>query len=126
MALALTKKIWVWEWVEFFVPYMTEGGVKKLIPASRKADWAGAVDMTTGKEIKFTKKQVNVARKKKPSHALTCGDIDSHALLIMQSNGDWDCISFMLPCMTKKGIQAVVSCYNSKHGGNEKRAKDYY
>lgn len=126
MALALTKKIWVWEWVEFFVPYMTEGGVKKLIPALRKADWAGVVDMTTGKEIKFTKKQVNAARKKKPSHALTCGDIDSHALLIMQSNGDWDCISFMLPCMTKKGIQAVVSCYNSKHGGNEKRAKDYY
>lgn len=126
MALALTNKIWVWEWVEFFVPYMTDKGAEKLLPASRNSEWAGAVDMTTGKKIKFSKKKINAARKKKPSSALTCGDIDGHAYMIMQSNGDWECISFMLPYMTRKGIRAVVSCYNSKHGGEEKRAKDYY
>lgn len=126
MALALTNKIWVWEWVEFFVPYMTDKGVEKLLPASRNSEWAGAVDMVTGKKIKFTKKKINAARKKKPSSALVCGDIDSHAFMIMQSNGDWECISFMLPYMSRKGIRAVVSCYNSKHGGEEKRAKDYY
>lgn len=126
MALALTNKTWVWEWVKFFVPHMTEKGVKKLIPASRNSEWAGAVDMTTGKKIKFTQKKVNAAKKQKPSDALTCGDIDSHALMIMQSNGDWECISFMLPYMSHKGIRAVVSCYNSKHGGKEKRAKDYF
>ena len=126
MALALTNKTWVWEWVKFFVPHMTAKGVKKLIPASRNSEWAGAVDMTTGKKIKFTKKKVNAARKQKPSRSLTCGDIDSHALLVMQSNGNWGCISFMLPYMSRKGIREVVSCYNSKHGGEEKRAEDYY
>jgi len=126
MALALTNKTWMWEWVKFFVPYMTEQGVKKLIPASRNSEWAGAVDMETGKKIKFTKKKVNAARKKKPSHALTSGELDSHALMIMQSTGNWEYTSFMLPYMTPKGIRAVVSSYNSKHGGKEKRAKDYY
>lgn len=126
MALALTDKIWVWDWIEFFVPYMSEKGVQKLIPASRNASWAGSVDMTTGKKIKFTKKQINAARKHKPSGSLTCGDIDKHALMIMQSNGDWECISFMLPYMSHKGIRAVVRCYNSKHGKDEKKAKDYF
>lgn len=126
MALALTDKVWVWEWIEFYVPYMSEKGVKKLIPASRNAQWAGFVDMTTGKKIKFTKKKINAARKHKPSKSLTSGDIDDHALMIMQSNGDWECISFMLPYMTHKGIRAVVSCYNSKHGGHGKNAKDYF
>lgn len=32
----------------------------------------------------------------------------------------------MLPYMTRGGIRAVVSCYNSKHGGERKKAKDYY
>lgn len=126
MALELTNKIWVWDWIKFFVPYMSEKGVKKLIPASRNSEWAGFIDMTTGKKMKFTKKQVNTARKKKPSKSLTCGDIDAHALMIMQSNGDWDCISFMLPYMSHKGIRAVVRCYNSKHNGKGKKAKDYY
>ncbi len=126
MALELTNKIWVWDWIEFFVPYMSEKGVKKLIPASRNAQWAGSVDMTTGKKLKFTKKQINTARKHKPSTSLTCGDIDKHALLIMQSNGDWECISFMLPYMSHKGIRAVVHCYNSKHGGQKKKAEDYF
>ncbi len=126
MALALTNKTWMWEWVKFFVPYMTEKGVKKLIPASRNSEWAGAVNMETGKKIKFTKKKVNNARKKKPSHALTSGELDSHALMIMQSTGNWEYTSFMLPYMTPKGIRTVVSSYNSKHGGKEKRAKDYY
>lgn len=126
MALALTNQIWVWDWIEFFVPYMSEPGAKKLIQASRDAKWAGSVDMTTGKKIKFTKKQINAARKNKPAHALTCGDIDSHAKMIMQSNGSWNCISFMLPYMTRKGIRAVVRLYNSKHGGGEKRPEDYY
>lgn len=126
MALALTNQIWVWDWIEFFVPYMSESGAKKLIQASRDAKWAGSVDMTTGKKIKFTKKQINAARKNKPAHALTCGDIDSHAKMIMQSNGSWNCISFMLPYMTRKGIRAVVRLYNSKHGGGEKRPEDYY
>ena len=116
----------MWEWVKFFVPYMTEKGVKKLIPASRNSEWAGAVNMETGKKIKFTKKKVNNARKKKPSHALTSGELDSHALMIMQSTGNWEYTSFMLPYMTPKGIRTVVSSYNSKHGGKEKRAKDYY
>ncbi len=126
MALALTNKIWVWEWVEFFVPYMSKEGAKQLVSASKHAEWAGAVDQTTGKKLKFTKKQINRARKKAPSEPLTCRDIDSHALMIMQSNGDWDCISFMLPYMSKKGIQAVTRCYNSKHGDEKKRAADYY
>ena len=126
MALALTNKTWVWEWVEFFVPYMTDAGAKKLVSASRDSEWAGFVDMTTGKELKFTQKQVNAARKEKPSDKLTSADIDDHALMIMQSNGDWECISFMLPYMTRKGIRAVVSSYNSKHGDEEKRAADYY
>ncbi len=126
MALALTNKIWVWEWVEFFVPYMTDDGAKKLVSASLNSEWAGSVDMTTGKEMKFTQKQVDAARKEKPSGKLTSGDIDDHALMIMQSNGNWECVSFMLPYMTRKGIRSVVSCYNSKHGDDEKRAKDYY
>lgn len=126
MALELTNKTWMWEWVKFFVPYMTNKGVKKLIPASRNSEWAGSVDMETGKKIKFTKKKINAARKKKSSHALTSGELDTHALLIMQSTGNWEYISFMLPYMTPKGIRAVVSSYNSKHGGKEKRAKDYY
>lgn len=126
IALALIDKIWVWEWIEFFVPYMSEKGTKKIIPASQNAGWAGSVDMTTGKKIKFTKKQINAARKHKPSSHLTCADIDEHALMIMQSNGDWECVSFMLPYMSHKGIRAVVRCYNSKHGGSGKKAEDYF
>lgn len=126
MALTLIDKSWMWEWVEFYVPYMSEKGVKKLIPASQSAEWAGSVDMTTGKEIKLTKKQINKARKHKPSEPLRCGDIDDHALMIMQSTGNWEYISFMLPYMTHKGIRAVVRCYNSKHGENEKNAADYF
>lgn len=126
MALALTNKTWVWDWVSFFVPYMSEKGVKELLPASKNSEWAGSTDMTTGKKLKFTKKQIRAARKSKPSQSLTCKDIDSHALLIMQSNGDWDCISFMLPYMSRKGIRAVVRCYNEKHGGETKKASDYY
>ncbi len=126
MALALTDKIWVWDWVAFFVPYMTEDGVKQLVPASKKSEWAGSVDYTTGKKIKFTKKQVNAARKEKPKKKLTQKDIDSHAYMIMESNGDWDCVSFMFPYMSNKGIRKVVRCYNKKHGGNEKKAADYY
>lgn len=123
MALALTNKTWVWEWVAYFVPYMTDAGAKKLVSASRNSEWAGSVDMTTGKKLKFTKKKVDAARKDKVSGKLTSGDIDGHALMIMQSNGDWECISFMLPYMTRGGIRAVVSCYNSKHGGKEKRQR---
>lgn len=126
MALALTNKIWVWDWVEFFVPYMTQEGAEKLVSASKHSEWAGYVDQTSGKKLKFTKKQVNAARKDEPSEPLTCKDIDNHALMIMQSNGDWDCISFMLPYMSKKGIQAVTRCYNSKHGDEKKHAADYY
>lgn len=126
MALALTNKTWVWDWVSFFVPYMSETGVKELLPASKNSEWAGSTDMTTGKKLKFTKKQIRAARKSKPSQSLTCKDIDSHALLIMQSNGDWDCISFMLPYMSRNGIRAVVRCYNEKHGGETKKASDYY
>lgn len=88
MALALTNKTWVWEWVAYFVPYMTDAGAKKLVSASRNSEWAGSVDMTTGKKLKFTKKKVDVARKDKVSGKLTSGDIDGHALMIMQSNGD--------------------------------------
>ena len=105
---------------------MSDKGVKKLLPASKHSEWAGAVDMTTGKKLKFTKKKIQAARKKYASQTLTCKDVDRHALLIMQSNGDWDCISFMLPYMTHKGIRAVVRCYNKKHGGKQKRARDYY
>ncbi len=126
MALELTNKIWMWDWVAFFVPYMSDKGVKKLLPASKHSEWAGAVDMTTGKKLKFTKKKIQAARKKYASQTLTCKDVDRHALLIMQSNGDWDCISFMLPYMTHKGIRAVVHCYNKKHGGKQKQARDYY
>ncbi len=126
MALELTNKIWMWDWVAFFVPYMSDKGVKKLLPASKHSEWAGAVDMTTGKKLKFTKKKIQAARKKYASQTLTCKDVDRHALLIMQSNGDWDCISFMLPYMTHKGIRTVVRCYNKKHGGKQKRATDYY
>lgn len=126
MALALTNKIWVWDWVAFFVPYMSDDGVKSIIPASKKSEWAGSVDYTTGKKLKFTKKQVKAARKRKSKKKLTRKDIDSHALMIMESNGDWDCVSFMLPYMNNKGIRKVVRCYNKKHGGAEKRAADYY
>ena len=126
MALELTNKIWMWDWVAFFVPYMSDKGVKKLLPASKHSEWAGAVDMTTGKKLKFTPKNLHAARKQYASQTLTCKDVDRHALLIMQSNGDWDCISFMLPYMTHKGIRAVVRCYNKKHGGKQKRARDYY
>ncbi len=126
MALALTDKMWVWDWVAFFVPYMSKKGVKKLLPASKASEWAGEIDMTTGKKLKFTKKKIKAARKNKTAQALTRKDIDGHALLIMQSNGDWDCISFMLPYMSHKGIRAVVRCYNEKHGGEKKRAADYY
>ena len=77
-------------------------------------------------ERKFTKKQIKAARKNKTAQALTRKDIDGHALLIMQSNGDWDCISFMLPYMSHKGIRAVVRCHNKKHGAEPKRAADYY
>lgn len=126
MALALTHQIWVWDWIAFFVPYMSDEGVKQLLPASKNSEWAGSKDMTTGKKLKFTKKQINTARKYEPSQALTRRDIDSHALLIMQSNGDWDCTSCMLPYMTRKGIRAVTRCYNKKHGGEKKRAEDYY
>lgn len=126
MALALTNKIWVWEWVEFFVPYMSQNGADKLVSASKHSEWAGYVDQTSGKKLKFTKKQVSAARKHKPSEPLTCKDIDSHALMIMQSNGDWDCISFMLPYMSRNGIRAVTRCYNSKHSDDKKRAADYY
>ena len=126
MALALTNKIWVWEWVEFFVPYMSQNGADKLVSASKHSEWAGYVDQTSGKKLKFTKKQVSAARKHKPSELLTCKDIDSHALMIMQSNGDWDCISFMLPYMSRNGIRSVTRCYNSKHSDDKKRAADYY
>lgn len=126
MALALTNKTWVWDWVKFYVPHMSAKGVKKLIPASRNSEWAGDIDWTTGRKMKFTKKQVHAARKKKPSQPLTCGDIDKHALMIMQSNGDWECISFMLPYMSHKGIRAVVRRYNAKHGGEKKKAEDYF
>lgn len=126
MALALTDKIWVWDWVAFFVPYMSKKGVKKLLPASEHSEWAGEVDMTTGKKLKFTKKKIKAARKDKEAQTLTRKDIDGHALLIMQSNGDWDCISSMLPYMSRKGVRAVVRCYNKKHGGEKKRAADYY
>lgn len=126
MALALTNKIWVWEWVEFFVPYMSQNGADKLVSASKHSEWAGYVDQTSGKKLKFTKKQVSAARKHKPSEPLTCKDIDSHALMIMQSNGDWDCISFMLPYMSRNGIRSVTRCYNSKHSDDKKRAADYY
>ena len=126
MALALTKKIWIWDWVAFYVPYMSDAGIKKLIPASRQADWAGSVDFTTGKKIKFTKKKLNAARKNKTSESLTRKDIDKHALMIMQSNGNWDCISAMLPYMSHSGIDAVVRCYNSKQFENKKHAEDYY
>ncbi len=126
MALALTDKIWVWDWVAFFVPYMSKKGVKKLLPASKQSEWAGWTDMETGKKLAFTKKQINAARKHKPAQALTRKDIDGHALLIMQSNGDWGCISFMLPYMTRKGIRSVVRCYNKKHGDDKKQAADYY
>ncbi len=126
MALALTHQTWVWEWVAFFVPYMSKKGVKKLLPASKNSEWAGSVDMATGKKLKFTKKKINAARKHKPAPALTRKDIDSHALHIMQSSGNWDYISCMLPHMTHKGIRAVVRCYNQKHGGKQKRASDYY
>lgn len=126
MALALTNKTWVWEWVAFFVPYMSPKGVKKLLPASKKSEWAGVRDMTTGKKIKFTKKKINAARKMKPSRSLTRKDIDGHALIIMQSTGNWSYISKMLPYMSHKGIRAVVRCYNKKHGGKRKRAEDYF
>lgn len=126
MALALTDKMWVWDWVAFFVPYMSKKGVKKLLPASKDSEWAKEIDMTTGKKLKFTKKQIKAARKNKTAQTLTRKDIDGHALLIMQSNGDWDCISFMLPYMSHKGIRAVVRCYNKKHGGKQKQARDYY
>lgn len=126
MALALTKTIWVWDWIAFYVPYMSDAGVKKLLPASKQADWAGSVDFTTGKKIKFTQKKIDSARKKKTSKSLTRKDIDKHALMIMQSNGNWDCISAMLPYMNHSGIDAVVRCYNSKQFGNKKHAEDYY
>lgn len=126
MALTLTDKVWVWDWVAFFVPYMSEDGVKEIIPASKKSEWAGSVDYTTGKKLKFTKKQINAARKGKSNKKLTRKDIDSHALMIMESNGDWDCVSFMFPYMSNKGIRKVVRCYNGKQGGNKKKAADYY
>lgn len=126
MALALTKKVWIWDWVAFYVPYMSDAGVKKLLPASKQADWAGSVDFTTGKKIIFTKKKINAARKNKTFASLTRKDIDKHALMIMQSNGNWSCISAMLPYMSHSGIDAVVRCYNSKQFSNKKHAEDYY
>lgn len=126
MALALINKIWVWDWVAFFVPYMSDDGIDQLLPASKHAEWAGWTDQTTGKKLKITKKQIRSARKSTPSQALTRKDIDRHAMLIMQSNGDWECISFMLPYMTRRGIRAVTRCYNSKHGGSKKHAQDYF
>lgn len=62
----------------------------------------------------------------KPSRSLTRKDIDGHALIIMQSTGNWSYISKMLPYMSHKGIRAVVRCYNKKHGGKRKRAEDYF
>lgn len=57
MALELTNKIWMWDWVAFFVPYMSDKGVKKLLPASKHSEWAGAVDMTTGKNSNSPKRK---------------------------------------------------------------------
>jgi len=125
MALALTDKTWVWEWVAFFVPYMSEDGVDKLIPASKNSEWAGSIDYTTGKKIRFTKKQVNAARNEDVSENLTCRDIDKHARNIMKYNGNWEYISGMLPYMSRSGIRTVVRTYNQKTG-KHKRAKDYY
>lgn len=118
MALALTNKIWVWDWVAFFVPYMSQEGVEKILPAAQSAEWAGQTDWTTGTLLAFTREQVDGAREKDPEKAqLTKADIDAHAKMIMESNGWWDCIDGMLPYMTEGGIRQVKQIYAEKHGG---------
>lgn len=113
MALNLTKQIWVWEWIEFFVPYMTDEGVSQLIPAAKASHWAEDRDMTTGKLLLFTQDQVDSARSRLPEKAyLKKTDIDAHALMIMASNRRLDCVDFMLPYMTDSGISAVLSLYS--------------
>lgn len=119
MALALTNKIWVWEWVAFFVPYMSEEGVGKLAPASETSEWAGVMDYSTMTPMKpFTQAQVDGARAIKPGKtSLAKLDIDAHAQMIMQSNGQWSCVDFMIPYMTEAGIGKVKAIYAQKHGG---------
>lgn len=118
MALALTDKIWVWDWVAFFVPYMSEEGVSQIIPTSENSQWAGSLDYTTMLPIQFTQEQVDNARKVKTEKScLTKADIDSHAEMIMQNTGNWGCIDFMLPYMTADGVNRVTLLYAQKHGG---------
>lgn len=118
MALALTNKMWVWDWVAYFVPYMSENGLEQIVSTSKSAEWAGALDYSTMNPLKtFSQTQVNSARKEKTGKAfLTKSDIDAHAQLIMQSNGQWGCIDFMLPYMTENGINQVRRIYVEKHG----------
>lgn len=118
MALALTNKIWVWDWVAFFVPYMSAEGVDSLLPAAESSEWAGYVDWNTGKPLNFTQAQIDGARKANPEKPfLTKADIDAHAQMIMQFNGQWGCVDFMFPYMTDKGIARVKKTYAEKHGG---------
>lgn len=59
---------------------------------------------------------------------LSKNEADKVALETMQSTGNWGYIEKYLPYMSKKGIDAVVNSYNSKHQNpNEfKKASDYY
>lgn len=60
--------------------------------------------------------------------SLPQNEADETALTIMQRTGNWSYIEPYLPYMSRKGINAVVASYNSKHmNPNEhKRASDYY
>lgn len=112
MALELTNRIWVWEWVEFFVPYMSEDGVNQIISTSISSKWADFVKSVTGKSLQFTKKQIDLARNQTPEKVyLTKADIDAHAQRILQANRQWKCIDFMLSYMTENGIKNLQDIY---------------
>lgn len=117
MALALTEKIWVWEWVEFFVPYMSEKGVGQILPTAEAAQWAGWKDSVTMQPLKFTQAQIDSARNAGHAKAhLTKNDIDAHAQLIMEHSGNWSLIESMLPYMTENGIRQAKIIYEGKTG----------
>lgn len=53
-------------------------------------------------------------------------DVDAAALHVMEYSHSWDIVEFLLPYMTKDGIDAVVSLNNEVNPRTTKKAADYY
>lgn len=114
IALEFVEKTWTWEWISFFVPYMSKDAINKIIPTSKSAYWAVDSNLKP-----FSQSQIDESVKASGTKtSLTLEDIDNYAVSIMKLSGNWDYMKPMLKYMTPIGIENIINIYKQKIGNN--------